>query len=138
MANPTLKLTGWKAVAALVVLAGFVGFRWVTARDALDSQGREVMQRWVASELQRPMLADTAGDPAQKAEALLAAGKVRFRSMSGRGPLDNMVVRVELEPSADLPPGTKMVRYYRMQYSSLTGWRHRGNTTALSWYLALF
>jgi hypothetical protein len=137
MANPTVRLTGWKAVAVLVLLLGFVGFRWVTARSALDSQGREALEQWIALELQRPMLADTTGDPADRAQDLLSAGKVRIRSMSAHGPLDNMVVRVELEPSADLPAGTELTRYYRMQYSSLTGWRHRGNATALSWYLAI-
>ena len=48
------------------------------------------------------------------------------------------MVKVELEPSPDLPPGTELIRYYRMEYSSLTGWRHRGNTTVVSYYLALF
>jgi len=47
-------------------------------------------------------------------------------------------VRVELEPSSDYPPGTELTRYYRMTYSTLAGWRHRGNASALSYYLALF
>ena len=68
----------------------------------------------------------------------LATANVRIRSLSGRGSLDDLVVKVELEPSADLPPGTELVRYYRMEYSSITGWRHRGDATALSYYLSLF
>lgn len=59
-----------------------------------------------------------------------------IRSLAVRGPLHNAVVRVELAPNAALPPGTDLVRYYRMQYSALTGWRHHGDATVINWYLA--
>lgn len=138
MKTNTVTLTGWKAVAAIAVVLGFVGFRMVTARQALDTQGREVLEAWIAGELMRPALADTTmGLEARGAEVLAAAG-VRIRSMSGWGSLDDLVVKVELDPTGDLPSGTELTRYYRMEYSSLTGWRHRGNSTALSYYLSIF
>ena len=138
MSNNSITLTGWKAVVVLVAIAGFVGFRWITARDALNTEGRQVLEEWIAMELIRPILADTARALGERGEAVLGASTVRIRSMSGRGPLENMVVKVELEPSSELPPGTELVRYYRMEYSTLTGWRHRGNGSALSYHLAIF
>ena len=138
MSTKTVTLTGWKAVAAIVVVLGFVGFRMVTARRALDTEGRQVLEEWIAGELIRPILADSARALEERGEAVLAASKVRIRSMSGHGSLDDLVVKVELEPSADLPPGTELVRYYRMEYSSITGWRHRGYASAVSYYLSIF
>jgi hypothetical protein len=138
MSTPTVTLTGWKAVAVLVLVAGFVGFRWMTARDALNTEGRDYLEEWIALELQRPILADTTRALEERGEAVLAAANVQIRAMSGHGSLDDLVVKVELEPSADLPAGTELVRYYRMEYSSITGWTHRGDATALSYYLSIF
>ena len=30
----------------------------------------------------------------------------------------------------------KLVRYYRVRYSDLTGWSHYGDATVINWYLA--
>lgn len=137
MTTQGVTLTGWKAVVALVVVAALVGIRWTTARRALDTQGRQALEEWVALELQRPLLADSTLSMEEQARAILDAGEVRIRSLSARGPLDDLVVRVELEPSPGLPAGTELVRYYRMEYSTLTGWRHRGDAGALTWYLSI-
>jgi hypothetical protein len=69
---------------------------------------------------------------------MLEASSVTIRSLAVRGRLSNAVVRVELAPSPALPPGTALVRYYRMRYSEVTGWTHRGSATVLNWYLAAF
>jgi len=63
---------------------------------------------------------------------------VTIRSLAVRGRLDKAVVRVELAPNTAFPPGTDLVRYYRMSYSEITGWRHRGRASVMSWYLAAF
>ena len=61
-----------------------------------------------------------------------------IRSLAVRGPLNDAVVRVELAPNPALPPGTSLVRYYRVRYSDLTGWSHYGDATVINWYLAAF
>ena len=124
--------TGGKAVAVLLLFVAFSGYRWMSARDALNSEGRQYLEEWIALELQRPILADTTRSVGERGEAVLAAGNVRIRSMSSMGPLGDMVVKVELEPSPDLPPGTELVRYYRLEYGTFTGWQHRGNLHARS------
>ena len=138
MTGTTVKLSGWKAVLALLVLAGAVGFREVTVRDKLDTQGREALRRWVQAEVIRPIVADTTRSLAERDSALTQALAVTIKSLGVRGALSNAVVRVELNPSPALPPGTDLVRYYRARYSVVSGWMHRGNTTALAWYLAVF
>lgn len=138
MSGKTMTLTGWKAVLMLVVVAGVVVFRVTTARAKLDTQGRAQLEMWVHQEMIRPILADTSRSLLERGAAVLKASSVSIRSLAVRGPLNNAVVRVELDPSSALPPGTDLVRYYRMRYSDLTGWTHRGNATVISWWLAAF
>ena len=138
MSGKTVTLNGWKAVLVLVIVVGAMVFRVATARAKLDTQGRAQLEAWVQSEVIRPILADTTRSLAEQGAAVLQASSVTIQSLAVHGSLSKAVVRVELAPNPALPPGTAMVRYYRMRYSSLTGWTHSGNTTALSWYLAAF
>jgi len=136
--SSTVKLTGWKAVVVLVAVVGFGVFRFLTARQELTGEGRGVLESWIAGELIRPRLSDRSMAVEEKEEAILGASGVRIRSLKARSSLDDMVFRVELEPSPDYPPGTELTRYYRMTYSTISGWRHRGPTSALGYHLALF
>ncbi len=138
MSPRTMKITGWKAVPIILLVVGFGGYRFATARQALDTQGREELEIWISGELIRPMLADSTTPLAERGEAILGASQVEIRKLSALGTLDDLVVRVELEPDDVLPPGTELVRYYRMSYSIVTGWRHRGPASALRYYLAVF
>ncbi len=138
MSGGNVTLTGWKAVVVLVVVAGVVVFRVTTARAKLDTQGRAALETWVQQEMIRPILADTTRSLQERGNAVLRATSVTIRSLAVRGSLDDAVVRVELEPNPALPPGTDLVRYYRMSYSEITGWRHRGPSSKLSWYLSAF
>lgn len=138
MRGKTVGITGWKAILVLIVLVSVGGFRLTTARTKIDTQGRAALERWVQAEMIRPLLADTTRSLQERGAAMLEASSVTIKSLSVRGPSRNAVVRVELNPSPALPPGTDLVRYYRMQYSSISGWTHRGSATALNWYLAAF
>jgi len=133
-----MTFTGWKAVLVLILLAGVAVFRITTARSRLDTQGRAALEAWVQGEMIRPLLADTTRPLAERGAAIAEASSVTIRSLAARGPLDNAVVRVELGPNPALPAGTDLVRYYRMQYSEITGWTHRGRANVLNWYLAAF
>jgi hypothetical protein len=138
MSGKTLRLTGGKAVLALVVLAGVAGFRIMTARVTIDTQGRAALETWVRDELIRPILADTTRSLSERGAATARASSVTIRSLEVRGPLNDAVVRVELAPSPALPPGTDLARYYHVQYSDLTGWRHHGSATTMDWFVAAF
>lgn len=137
-AAATVTLTGWKAVVVLVAVAGVAGFRMVSARNTLDTQGRETLETWIRAEVLTPILADTLLPLAERGAAALEASRVSIRSLAARGPLDDMVVKVELVPNPAYPVGTELVRYYRMSYSTLTGWRYERDSHVVSWYLAAF
>ena len=138
MSTQTVTLTGWKAVAAIVLVLGFVGFRFYTTRQALDTDGRQYLEEWISMELRGPLLADTTTSLEERGAAVLGAGNVTIRSLTGFGSSDDLVVKVELEPNSELPPGTELVRYYRLEYGMLTGWTHRADASALMYYMAIF
>jgi hypothetical protein len=138
MSGTTTTLTGWKAMLVLVVLAGVVVFRVATVRAKLDTQGRAALETWVRNGLIRPILADTTRSLQERGDAVLEASSVTIRSLAVRGRLNNAVVRVELAPSPALPPGTELVQYYRMRYSTILGWRPLNKTSKLAWYVAAF
>jgi hypothetical protein len=138
MPGTTVTLSGWKLVLALIVVAGVAGFRVATARAKLDTQGRAALQRWVQADLIRPIVADTSKSLAQRGAALEQASTVEIRSLAVRGPLNDAVMRVELAPNPALPPGTDLVRYYRVEYSDVTGWIQRSRTNVLRWDLDAF
>ena len=106
----TFTLTGWKAVAFILVVVAFGAYRFTRARAALEGDGREKLEAWIVGEIQRPLLADTTLALAEKGAALLEASTaVGIRTLDARGPFDDVHVRVELEPNPALPPGFELV-----------------------------
>jgi hypothetical protein len=136
MAGTTVKLSGWKLLLALVVVAGVAAYRIETAHTKLDTQARARMQRWVQAEVIRPIIADTTKSLAEQGAALEQASTVTVKSVAVRGPLSDAIMRVELNPSPALPPGAPLVRYYRTHYTDGIGWFHDGSSTRLLWDLA--
>ncbi len=86
----------------------------------------------------RPILADSTRSLLERGVAIVGASSVTIREIAVRGPLDGAVARIELAPNPAFPPGTDLVRYYRVRYSEITGWTHAGRANVLSWYLAAF
>ena len=130
-----IKLTGWKGLLAALVVLGFVGFRYVTAVQTLESDGRAAVREWIAAEYQRYHLARGEISDEQKAAILLTTRQVELVSMEARGKPERMAVRVEIEPNDAHPPGSPHVRYFNLEYSIATGWRHRGDISAMQYHL---
>jgi hypothetical protein len=135
--SSTVKLTGWKAVAVLLVLAAWVGFHYYERQVTLDTAGRDAVRDWVVLASQRGSLASrgAAGqlDSAAAVE-LMRRSEVEIRSMRARGLGDNVVVRVELAVHGGPPPDGRAVRYFRLLHSTLTGWRVVGESKAIAYY----
>lgn len=131
-------LTGWKAVAFLVAVAAFVVFRTVSARTLLDAQAQETLEVWIRGDVIRLLQADSTLSPTERGQAMVDAFDVSIRSVAARGPLDDTVVKVELDPNPAFPPEFDLVRYYRMRYSVFLGWTYERDSKALLWHLALF
>lgn len=130
-----IKLGGWKALVAIAVIAGFLGFRYLTAVEALDTDGSKAVRDWIAAEYQRYQLARRDLGDADRADLLLKAADVKLVSLAARGRPESMAVRVEIEPNPARPPGSPRVRYFRLEYSLVNGWRHQANISALQYHL---
>lgn len=139
-----LELKGWKAVAALAVIIVILVATFRAERRTLESEAADELKVWIRSEYLARGLHGV--DPGQlteeelqaKGEELLSLNEVQFTSISARGRGDDIVVKVEIRVSGEEPPDGKPVRYFRMSHSTVTGWRVRRETTALSYYLKLF
>lgn len=142
----TFKLTGWKAISALPLLAGFVVIRYDMQTDALQTDGVEEVRRWLALEATRIALPDLAqaasgSGNVQDIERLatdLATDSFEIVSITRHGMGERIVARVEYRHDARSVAAETEVRYLSMSYSLPTGWRVGSETTRLSYLLAAF
>ncbi|NIN71261.1 MAG: hypothetical protein GTO46_04850 [Gemmatimonadetes bacterium] len=139
-----IELKGWKAIAALAVIVVVLVATFRAERSTLETEAADELKVWIRSEYLARGLHGV--DPGQlseeeleaKGEELLSLSDVQFTSISARGRGDDIIVKVEIQVSGGEPPDGKPVRYFRMSHSTVTGWRVRRETTALSYYLKLF
>ena len=138
MSHTQFKLTGINAVIALLAVVGFAGFRFYTAVSSIETAAAEELIFWLRGEYTGKYLAaDPVADEAM-AQQQLALEDIRFQEMSARGTTDDLVVRVKIDVDGAPPPFGDDVRYFRMEYSQLTQWRLKRETTKSSYYLKLF
>jgi hypothetical protein len=139
-----IELKGWKAIAALAVIAVVLFATFRAERSTLETEAADELKLWIRSEyLSSGMHGIDPGQMSEeeleaKGEELLSLSDVQFTSISARGRGDDIVVKVEIRVAGQVPPDGKPVRYFRMSHSTVTGWRVRHETTALSYYLKLF
>lgn len=135
-----IKVSGPSALLAVVVVVGVGGFRALTARASLDVEAREQLEQWLVGRYTGEYLAtmDQANPTEADADSLLVRSKPEIVDLRARGTRKDMIVRSEIRIGGRPPADGKPVRYWRMEHSMLTGWRLRGEVTALSYYLKLF
>lgn len=137
-----IRLTGFKAVLALIVVAGVIGFRFVTAHRALSDDATKILALQIQSEYARGYLKGLTADniTPEMVDSITALQRVTFPKIRARGSLDNAIVRAEVLIDGAPPPDGRSVRYFRMRYSSVLGWRLKSGRepTALQYYLAMF
>lgn len=123
---------------ALALLA-FGGWRSMTAYADLDAGAAEELSQWLRAEYTREQLRRVGSADAlapAKVDSLLASQNVTFSSLKARGRPDDLVVRAEVLVGGK--PTAEPVRYYRMTYSAVTGWKLTGETCAFAYYTRLF
>lgn len=135
-----VKLTGWPAMVVAVLAVGFYGLTFVISRRTLDDDALAPVRQQLQGEYSLVLLPGV--DPQQPdpaaVERLLALDRITFASVSARGSGDNVIVRVEPRVDGSPPPDGRSVRYFRMSWSALQGWRLRHETTAFKYYTQLF
>jgi len=136
----SLTLTGWPAVGVLILVGAVYGLTFVVSRKALDDEALAPIRLQLQGEYTStllPTLDPAAPDP-EAVERITDLDRLELTSVSARGSGEDVVVRVEPRVNGQVPPDGREVRYYRMSYSALTGWRVRHETTAFRYYTKLF
>jgi len=139
-----IELKGWKAIAALVIIAAAIVWKFAAERSTLATEAADEIKLWLRAEY---LAAGMEGfDPSQlseeeaqaKGEELLGLSEIEFTSIGARGRGDDIVVKVEVRVAGKDPPDGRRTRYFRMSHSTVTGWRVRWEASAFSYYLKLF
>lgn len=146
MTKPEIKITGWKAVVVLLIIVAFAAYRFQAARATLPTDGSDELKLWLTSEyiseglpaLEQAIEANDSAAVSEAANEVLSRDRVTFRKIAARGLLDDIVVRVEIQVDGGAPPVGDRVRYFRMHFSTITGWIMDYETTVVAYYLNFF
>lgn len=140
-----LKLSGTRAVLALLILVAVAGFRLVTSNAALDTDAASVIRTQLVSDYTRqdlPELQQAVADgtvteaQVQEIVGVISSGAIEFGELKARGHGGRRVVRAEISVGGAAPPDGRSVRYFEMTTSPVTGWRIRREVGAARYYLA--
>ena len=136
----SVTLTGWPAVVVLVLAVGLYGLTFLVSRKTLDDEALAPIRLQLQGEYTSALLPalDPASPDPEAVERITELDQLELTSVSARGSGEDVVVRVEPRVNGQVPPDGREVRYYRMSYSALTGWRVRHETTAFGYYTKLF
>ena len=146
MAEIKMSFKGWKAVAALIVVAFLMGFRFFMMGNAddpkLDKEVRKELMLELGGQTQQqlasldPMDAQGALDLAEK----FNADKIEIHSLRTSKPLPGLSDSGDIIVQVDytLPGGTRQKEFWLFKHSLIAGWRYQRPSTALSYYLNFF
>jgi hypothetical protein len=138
MSQINIRLTGAKAIMAILVVAGFIGFRFFAAVSTLDTDAADELRFWLQAEYSREFMAAHPEPDEEEAQQLLALQNIEFVEISGLGTPEDMAVRAKIRVDGSPPPYGAEVRYFRMDHSMVFGWKHRRDIPAFLYYLNLF
>lgn len=138
MSQVQIKLTGAKAVVAILLVAAFMGYRFFSATSTIETDAAEELKFSLWGQYASQLLAEKPEPTAETARRALALDNIQFSEINGRGTPGDMVVRVHIVVDGSPPPDGRSVRYFRMEYSQLTKWRYVRETTALAYHLNFF
>ena len=145
MAETRIKLTGWKAIAALLVILAVAGVRLSMRFPAIPDDGRETVRMWLVNYYEgrgpkavAQMVADyRAGLPVQAPDPPAVVLQVEFASLGAHGSRDTMVVRAEVTVNGGPPPDDRPVRYLFLTTKFGGGWMVMSETSEFNYYEAL-
>lgn len=141
----TFKLKGPGAVVALVVIAAVVGLQYFSRRQSLQTQGITAIKIQLVADYTRYHLPElqkaAAGGTVDETRIKEIVGHVNpdnidIVSVSARGHGGTCVARAQIRVAGAEPPDGRSVRYFKMQHSSLTGWRVVSDANPWNYYLA--
>ncbi len=132
-----MKLYGPQAIAAIAIVVAIALFKFSMATKDLETSGVKELRTWIALDFQQYYQARYETDDSALSRSFDLRESFQFKKLSMRGGSGQYIVRVELLPHPDFPPGTELVQYHSMQHSSLTGWQYKNKVKPFSYTLAL-
>ncbi len=138
MSQVQIKLTGAKAVVAILLVAAFMGYRFFSAMSTIETAAAEELKFSLWGEYASRLMAEKPQPTEETARRALALDNIEFPEINGRGTPGDMIVRVRISVNGSPPPDGRSVRYFRMEYSQLTRWRYVRATTAFAYHLNFF
>lgn len=148
-----IKLNGPTALIGLVAVVAFAGYRMTTMKTELETEALEELKAYLVAEYQSGDIAALSAklesnelsheEALARTEAIVDAQDITFESVSARGMWkgrdgDDVIVKVDIRVSGGPPPDGEPVRYYRMRYRGLAGWKVGARTSVWSYRLKLF
>jgi hypothetical protein len=145
VAEYTVNLKGWKALAILAVIAGIYGLRMYSRLQTVDEAGRDVLTAWLLKEYQGQGPRDLmkrlqdykAGLPVQPMTEIKPMN-IEFVSLSAHGSHDSMIVKVQISVDGAPPPDGQPIRYFYVTYDGDRGWVVFAESDSYSYYRTLF
>jgi hypothetical protein len=145
MSETRIELTGWKAIAALLVFVAVAGVRLSMRFPAIPDDGRDAVRAWLVKDYEgrgpkalAQMVSDyRAGLPVHVPDPPAEVPQVDFVSLRGHGLRGAMVVRAEVSVNGGVPPDDRPVRYFFLTTKFDGGWMVMSETTEFSYYEAL-
>ena len=138
-----IRLRGWKAVAAVVVaLVAVVGVR-VQQYSTLEEEATEQLVSHLQTAYLRPLVDEAraameAGAVDEtRLEALAELPEIEIVEIRAKGGGSDVVARVEYRVNGEAPGPEETPKYFKMYYSTLTGWGVEYEVSALRYWMAL-
>ncbi len=137
-----IKLNGWTAAVAILLIAGWGVFRYTTRSKAMETQGVEAIRNWLLFESARAVLPEmekALENPEQNSKFIedsassLRQDNFEIVSVTRHGVGKRVVARVEVRYRGGVPE----TRYLRMSYATFTGWQVGLETTRMGYFLAI-
>jgi len=140
----TVKLNGWTAVAAIVILIAVGGARLLMPTMAVDDHAREPIQQWlvlkaggeIGALLDEVNVATMTAAEAEELNTQAAAmSGVEILDLAGRrAGKDRLIVRTRYRAGADAPERTV---YLEVRTRTLGNWEVKRETNSWRWQTAL-
>lgn len=145
MAEFKKRLTLGGSLAALLLAAAIVAFQYFYLGVSLDAKAREPILTSLRGiyapqldSLIRQAADGGAKEAAKLSEQAAALDKIQIKSLGARrSSKDDYIVRVEYLIDGKLPPDGVAVRYFKMEWQTLGGWRVKWESNAFSYYSSL-
>lgn len=140
----TLKLKGWKAVAAIAILIAVGGARLLMPTTAVDDHAREPIHQWLVLKaggeigelLEDVNVATMTAAEAEELNARAATmSGIEILELSGRrAGKDRMIVRTTYRAGADAPGQTI---YLEVRSHTIGRWEVKRETSSWRWHTSL-